>query len=209
MSIEATNWALNHTPIPTDRRNSSPLAIVLVGLANHADSDGRNAFPAVKTLVRYTRLKERAVQYALRDLEDLGLITPSNPAIIAAHVQRKDRRPNGWDLAIHTSIHYTADEAHSLHPAPSNGVHTRPDGVQTTTSRGALNAPEPSRTRPREPARATHACGRATTDLRPMRCTPTRPGQRPRRLARRRPPNLQALFPLPSRRSRRRPCRRR
>jgi hypothetical protein len=61
MSIEAINWALNHAPIPTDRKNASSLAIVLVGLANHADSEGRNAFPAVKTLVRYTRLKERTV----------------------------------------------------------------------------------------------------------------------------------------------------
>jgi hypothetical protein len=143
MSIEAINWALNHAPIPTDKKNSSSLAIVLVGLANHADSEGRNAFPAVKTLARYTRLKERAVQYALRDLENLDLIRPSDPDIIAAYVRRSDRRPNGWDLAIHTSIHSPVhnpdNEVHTLHPAPLDEMHTRPDGVHTTTSRGAHN----------------------------------------------------------------------
>ncbi len=51
MSIEAISWALNLAPIPTNRRDASSLAIVLVGLANHADPDGRNAFPAVATLV--------------------------------------------------------------------------------------------------------------------------------------------------------------
>jgi hypothetical protein len=136
MSIEAINWALNYAPIPTDKKNASSLAIVLLGLANHADSEGRYAFPAVKTLVRYTRLKERAVQYALRDLENLKLISPSDPNIIAAHIRRSDRRPNGWDLAIHTTntpihspVHNPADEAHRMHPAPPDEVHTRPDGV--------------------------------------------------------------------------------
>lgn len=40
MSVEAIHWALNAAPIPRDRRDASSLAIVLVGLANHADSDG-------------------------------------------------------------------------------------------------------------------------------------------------------------------------
>jgi predicted transcriptional regulator len=153
MSIEAMDWALNHAPIPSDRKNASTLAIVLIGLANHADPEGRNAFPSVKTLVRYTRLRERAVQYALRDLENLGLITPSNRTIVAAHIPRKDRRPNTWNLAIHRSmhnpVHNLADEVHTVHPAGNDGVHTRPDGVQATTSRGAQNAPEPSLNHPR------------------------------------------------------------
>jgi hypothetical protein len=140
-----------------------------------------NAFQAGVTqfsaLLQGSRLKERAVQYALRDLQKLGLITPSDPKIVAANVQRKDRRPNGWDLTIHTPIHNpvhnTADE-----------VHTRPDGVQTTTSRGAQNAPEtsfnhpgnlPARQRVRPPARPAAVpeapppicgeCHARTTDL--------------------------------------------
>lgn len=141
MSIEAISWALNSAPIPRDRRDASSLAVVLVGLANHADPDGRNAFPAVSTLVRYTRLSERSVQYALRSLEVLDLISPSDPDIVAAYVKRVDRRPKGWDLAIHSGVH-------ALRPADLDGVQTQRHGVQTTTPRGAVVAPDPSLNRP-------------------------------------------------------------
>jgi hypothetical protein len=102
VSIEAIAWALNTAPIPTHRRDASTLAAVLIGLANHADPDGHNAFPSVSRLVRYTRLSERTVRSALHTLEQLGLITPSDPDILAAHIRRADRRPNGWDLALTT-----------------------------------------------------------------------------------------------------------
>jgi hypothetical protein len=162
MSIEAIAWALNEAPIPANRRDASSLAIVLVGLANHADPYGHNAFPAVATLVRYTRLSPRAVQYALRGLAGLGLITPSDPEIVAAHLKRADRRPNGWNLAIHSTIHRVVhnhgDGAQPVHAEAGNGVQTGPDGVQTTTSRGARTAPEPSLNRPRNhPARHRRA----------------------------------------------------
>ncbi|MDX3188641.1 helix-turn-helix domain-containing protein [Streptomyces sp. MN03-5084-2B] len=100
MSIEAISWALNQAPIPTDRRDASSLAMVLVGLANHADPDGRNAFPSNATLTRYTRLSERSVRNILRELTTLELIQPSDPGIVAAYISRADRRPNGYDLNL-------------------------------------------------------------------------------------------------------------
>ena len=168
MSVEAISWALNDAAIPADRRDASSLAIVLVGLANHADPQGRNAFPAVATLVRYTRLSPRSVQYALRGLADLGLITPSDPEIVAAHLKRADRRPNGWDLAIHNTIHRVVhsqgDGVQVVHSEAGNGVQARPDGVQATTSRGASTAPEPSLNHPRNrPTRDTPAQRAAQT----------------------------------------------
>ena len=154
MSIEAISWALTAAPIPTDRRDASSLAIVLVGLANHADPDGRNAFPAVATLVRYTRLSERSVQYALRSLEELSLIISSDPDIVAAYVKRADRRPKGWDLLIHRVIHSPADEVQPVHPVDQHGVQTQAHGVQTQSPRGAEPAPEPSLNHPgNRPAR--------------------------------------------------------
>lgn len=174
MSIEAISWALNTASIPTGR-NAATLAFVLVGLANHADPDGRNAFPAVATLVRYTRLSERSVQYALRNLETLGLITPSDPDIVAAYVRRADRRPQGWDLAIHNPIHrviHSADDGvHTLHPAHTRGVQTQRHGVHTTTPRGASTAPEPSQNQPKNrPAREPHAPGHPSPAGMPPRC---------------------------------------
>lgn len=144
MSIEAISWALNDAPIPRDRRDASSLAVVLLGLANHADPRGRNAFPAVSTLVRYTRLSERSVQYALRSLEELELIAPSDPTIVAAYVKRSDRRPRGWDLAVTAGVDNGGHGVQSVRPADLHGVQTPRHGVQTATGRGAKRASEPS-----------------------------------------------------------------
>jgi hypothetical protein len=162
VNIEAISWALNKAAIPHGRRDASSLAIVLVGLANHADPDGRNAFPAVSTLARYTRLSERSVQYALRALHELKLIKPSDPDIVAAYVKRADRRPKGWDLAIHS-------EAQTLHPVEDHEVQTRHDGVQPTTPRGAVLAPEPSLSRPENrPSRERAPQGARAAGLSPV-----------------------------------------
>ncbi|GAA4024868.1 hypothetical protein GCM10022247_56610 [Allokutzneria multivorans] len=163
MSIEAIAWALNHAPIPCDRKDSSSLAIVLIGLANHADPNGRNAFPSVATLTRYSRLSERTVRTSLDRLEELGLISPSDPDIVAAYIKRADRRPKGWDLAVHSGVQ-------SSHPADLHGVHSSPDGVQSVRPRGASTAPEPSLNLPgtkRGPARDR---ARAVTTALPAEC---------------------------------------
>ena len=123
-------------PIPPDRRDASSLAIVLVGLANHAGPDGRNAFPSITTLTRYTRLARRSVQHALQTLEELNLIRLSDPEIVAAYVKRADRRPNGWDLLIHTQppvIHSEALVVHREAPVVRSGV--QPVRPETTGCR--------------------------------------------------------------------------
>ncbi|MFI9451797.1 helix-turn-helix domain-containing protein [Amycolatopsis sp. NPDC052450] len=136
MSIEAIHWALNAAPIPRDRRDASSLAMVLVGLANHADPDGCNAFPSLARLAWYTRLSERSVRYALRALEELGLIRSSDPEIVAAYVKRADRRPNGYNLAVHL-VDKSADEGQSLPPVEQREGQTLPTrGANSDTTRG-------------------------------------------------------------------------
>lgn len=102
MSVEAISWALNLAPVPADKsgKPSSACAFVLVALANHADPAGRDAYPSVDTICRYTRLSERTVRYALDRLEEAGIIRPGNPDIVAAKIPRGDRRPQVWDLAM-------------------------------------------------------------------------------------------------------------
>jgi hypothetical protein len=160
VSIEAINWALNKAPIPTDRKDASSLASVLIGLANHADPDGRNAFPSVDRLTRYTRLSERTVRTSLDRLEELKLITPASQTVVAAHVPRGDRRPKNWNLALH--------RVQPPHPADQHGVQSPPNEVQGLPSRGAATAPEtsfnhqkkhPSREHAPEGARAVDPCG--------------------------------------------------
>ena len=103
MSVEAISWALNPAPVPCDRsgKRNPACKAVLVGLANHAGPDGNEAFPSVRTLVRYTDLSERTVRTALDRLEAGGIIRPCDPAIVAAKIKRAGQRPQGWDLAMH------------------------------------------------------------------------------------------------------------
>lgn len=53
--------------------------LVLLALADNADDDRRYAWPSVTTLARKTRLSERSVQRALRDLEDAQIIATVKP----------------------------------------------------------------------------------------------------------------------------------
>ncbi len=103
MSVEAISWALNLAPVPRDAGGKANPACkaVLIGLANHADPDGKDAFPSVWRLTRYTELSERTVRTALDRLEAAGIIRPCDPAIVAAKIKRADQRPKGWDLAMH------------------------------------------------------------------------------------------------------------
>jgi hypothetical protein len=70
MSIEAVSWVLRHSEAKLGAR------LVLIALADHAHPDGSEAYPAVETLARHTRLSRRAVQSALRTLEAEGEIIP-------------------------------------------------------------------------------------------------------------------------------------
>jgi Helix-turn-helix domain len=103
VSVEAISWALNLAPVPRDRggKPNPACKAVLIGLANHAGSDGKEAFPAVRTLIRYTCLSERTVRTALDRLQAEGIITACDPAVIAAKIKRADQRPQGWDLGMH------------------------------------------------------------------------------------------------------------
>lgn len=51
-----------------------PLKFVLLALADHADHQGRNAYPGVELLSRKTGDHPRTVQRLLRELESRGLI---------------------------------------------------------------------------------------------------------------------------------------
>lgn len=157
MSIEVIHWALNAAPIPRDRRDASSLTIVLVGLANHADPDGRNAFPSLARLAQYTRLSERSIRYALRALQELGLIRPSDPEIVAAYVKRADRRPNGYNLAVRRTespVDNPGDKRQSLPPAEQHEGQARPPRGANSDVTGGKACPRNVLNRPgNRPAR--------------------------------------------------------
>lgn len=170
MSIEAIHWALNTAPIPTDRKDASALAIVLIGLANHADPTGADAFPSVERLMAYGRVSRRTVQRALRSLEELGLIRQGDSRYRDIKIERPDQRPQCYNLALSTGLstgHATGRNADA--PLISNGAsaaHERGVSNDTTgrhaDARTVLNHPE------NRPARERALMGARTTEILPV-----------------------------------------
>jgi len=131
MSVEAIAWVLNHAPV------QSPVSkLVLVALANHAHPDGSAAFPSVATICRYTCLSERSVRQHLDNLEGQGIIRRCDPKIVAAYIERADRRPIGYDIVL--------SEVHATHLEERRGAAGASNGVQEIPKRGAGDAPKPS-----------------------------------------------------------------
>lgn len=93
MSVEAISWVLNEAPdVPAQ------LVSTLIGIANHATPDGRNAYPSQARLATYTRKSERQVRRDLGELAKRGLIRRGNQRIVE-HLPQ-DRRPVVYDLAM-------------------------------------------------------------------------------------------------------------
>ena len=139
---------------------------VLLVLANYADHEGRCAFPSAATLARNTGLTERGVRMKLAELQKLGAIRLGNQAIVAAHIDRADRRPVVYDLCI-TGVN-------AVHPVKSGGT-SRQHGVNLKAARGEQGSPKPSFTHQRAFARADARAGdRPRTTL----CRERRSGHR-------------------------------
>jgi pyocin large subunit-like protein len=69
MSIHALDWVFRHS-----EENVAGRRLVLLALADHCHDDGRCAWPSIATIAQKTRMSERGVQYALRELEESGRI---------------------------------------------------------------------------------------------------------------------------------------
>ena len=93
MSLEAMIWALEQAPdVPHQ------CVGVLMGLANHADPQGRGAYAGQKLLAGYARKGDRSVRNDLTPLLALGLIRKGDQSL-AAHIPA-DCRPIVYDLAL-------------------------------------------------------------------------------------------------------------
>ena len=121
MSIQAVAWVLENSESELGPRH------VMISIANHADRNGLNAWPTVATIAREAKLSERAVQYAIPQLIELGELAAE-----------KGAGPNG---------------AYKFSLPKMWGANFAGGGVQTVRERGAnsssairKNRPEPSLT---------------------------------------------------------------
>lgn len=138
MSVQAMSWAIAQR-IVTD----PPARHVLLCLANYAGADGAAAFPSVARLVEDTGLSERTVRAKLDLLLEQGAIRPGNRAIVAAYIERADRRPMCFDLCM--------ERGAAPAPCAERGAAGASNGVQLVPERGAGAAPKPSVNHPSEP----------------------------------------------------------
>lgn len=148
MSIEAMRWAMD---LELETLASPTARYVLLILGNYAGEDGKHAFPAIQTIARKTGFKERTVQKALRQLEDLGIVRLGNQAIVAAHIDRPDKRPTVYDLALQscgsageTAVEKGGDRGEPRSPRAPAGRTSEQSGVNLTTERGEPRSPDPS-----------------------------------------------------------------
>ncbi len=129
-------WVLNHSPTTgTDK-------LVLLGIANHADENGENAWPSVPTLARYAGVSERNARHALRRLEEAGAITTEKR--MGGRVDADPRyRTNRYTVVIRRGVasDRSTDPGGSL--SASRGVAERTSGGSPATGKPSLNRPEP------------------------------------------------------------------
>lgn len=60
MSVQAFSWVIEKS-----QHGGSPLLVMLM-IANHAHSDGRQSYPSLETLAAECRMSKRAVQYIIK-----------------------------------------------------------------------------------------------------------------------------------------------
>lgn len=141
MSVQAMAWAIEQQDArdPTARH-------VLLALANYADNAGKSAFPSASTLERDTGLSESTIRRKLDALEENGLIVKGNQAVVAAYIERGDRRPVCYDLVMEKrGVTVTGGGERGV-TVTGTGCHCDANGVSLTSERGVTVTPNPSLT---------------------------------------------------------------
>jgi hypothetical protein len=148
VSVEAMAWVLNHsTARGTDK-------VVLLGIANHADPEGRNAWPSLERLAGYANITARQAQRVRQRLEEQGRIEVEPQRGGLAEV-RNDRRPNRYRVVMNTAgpALEARPERPPVVPAPrgdidgplppegnAHGVTPETHGVTLQASRGDIDS---------------------------------------------------------------------
>ncbi|WP_282084071.1 helix-turn-helix domain-containing protein [Streptomyces tendae] len=132
MSKEALMWVIESAP------GVSPHWIpVLIGLARHADKEGRGAYPSQELLAEYARKSDRAVRNDLTALEKAGLIRAGNPSLVDHFPP--DRRPLVWDLACEKRREMKATDRKPTSGRSTGRKHTSSRSTAGNTSENRRN----------------------------------------------------------------------
>lgn len=139
MSVQALSWVLEHSDAQYADR------LVLISLADHAQSDGTGAWPSVETIARHAKISRRAALYSLSALEEQGAIVRTGKSRQGTVV---------WTVVM--TVQQTLDGGADIARADIAPV-------QSVTSRGAGSAPDPSENHPSTPPLTPPSRGGATS----------------------------------------------
>lgn len=92
MSVEATSWVLRH-----ERSTTGTVRLILLGIADHADPDGRNAWPSLNTLARQANCSRDTAWRAVKKLVEDGVISRDVQGAPDARVP-EHRRSNYYEI---------------------------------------------------------------------------------------------------------------
>lgn len=136
MSMKALEWAMYDVPAEIAKGS---LLRILLALADHADTEGRGAFPSQKRLCALTGYSRRTIQHGLHDLEASGLIVKGDQRL-TEHYGR--HRPIVWNLSMEDfrgakTAPLKKNESEAQHTTPQNSQEAQL-GAQKTAVRGAI-----------------------------------------------------------------------
>lgn len=138
MSVEAMSFVLNQC------RAKGTEKLVMIGIANHADNRGRNAWPSISTLAAYANVSERSVQLAIVKLVAAGELLVQDQRG-GDDETRGDRRPNRYVIVGMQPVDNGADGVKSASPRAGNGVKpVTPRGEAQRVHGVKPASPEPS-----------------------------------------------------------------
>ncbi|WP_321919350.1 helix-turn-helix domain-containing protein [Paraburkholderia tropica] len=141
MSIQAMAWAIEQQEV-----RDSHARHVLLCLANYADNHGKTAFPSTSTLVKDTGMSESTIRRKLDALEQAGLIFKGNQKVVAAYIERGDRRPVCYDMAMKKRGVAVTPRAERGVSVTGTGCQPDANGVSAECERGVTVTPNPSLT---------------------------------------------------------------
>ena len=116
MSYQATDAVLRYSQAENAAR------LVLLVIAAHADDRGRDSYPGVPLICRESRLSDRAVRYALKELVESGELVVDQPSAGRVPAVYSVNLP-AWEMTTRPTLQNS-----SLNPANNAGL-SLPNGA--------------------------------------------------------------------------------
>jgi DNA-binding MarR family transcriptional regulator len=119
-------------PVPPGALSANARLVALV-LSTHMDRNGGSCFPSITTLAREADLSRRAVQYALDQIEQAGLVTRVKGG--RGKATRYRATSAGRALVQGSQL------VHDVHPTSARGAHEDvQESVHTSSTRAGARA---------------------------------------------------------------------